>query len=149
MMRTSASCGRGPKVGDGENAPTHTKGMRMIKSGKRLAAVAVFAAAAVAPIAGAPSASAGTNGQQVAVSTYYSDKVYICGYNPSNNWVCSGWFNTPGTGYSELHNYWWKGTIDITGYNNDDGGYHYASCQVPVSQSGDVTYCNGRSNKLL
>ena len=116
----------------------------------RKAAIAVAALGAAAlPLTGATAASAGTNGQQVAVSTYYSDKVQVCGHNQNNAWVCTGYFNTPGTGYTGRAGYWYKGQVTITGVRNSPHQVRTAYCNIPVSQSGDWSYCNGRSNRTL
>jgi hypothetical protein len=112
-----------------------------------LACTALMAAGL--PLLGTGIASAGTNGQQVAVSTWYSDEVYVCGDNQNGDYTCSNWFATPGTGYTELPNSWWKGEIFITGYDETNGQYYYATFTVPVSMSGNVYDCNGRTGKIL
>ncbi|MGW7819992.1 hypothetical protein ACWGLF_18025 [Streptomyces puniciscabiei] len=119
-------------------------------TGIRKLTVAVAAVGVlVAPLVGATTAQAGSNGQQVKVSTYYSDEVDVCGYNQNGNYACTGWFATPGSGYTGVAGYWFHGTVDISGLNDDTGKERYATCNVPTSQSGNWTYCDGRSNRSL
>ncbi|MFJ5532959.1 hypothetical protein [Streptomyces sp. NPDC093261] len=94
-------------------------------------------------------AQAGTNGQQVAVSTWHSDKARVCGYNQHNKYACTPWFRTPGSGYYGAPGYWFAGTVLITGVNEVTGHAYKATCGVPKSQSGNWTYCDGRSHKTL
>ena len=116
---------------------------------RKLAVSAAAIGALAAPIVGATIAQAGTNGQQVAVSTYYSDEVDVCGYNQNGTHTCTGWFATPGSGYTGRAGYWFKGTVDIYGLNDNTGTQRHVTCNVPTSQSGNWTYCDGRSNKAL
>lgn len=101
---------------------------------------------AVGPIA-TPADYAST---QVAVSTYWSDDVHICGDDQYGDWVCSPQFNTPGTGRTTLWNWWWeKGTVvQIWGKDETHHKGYRMDCALP-SLSPSVVYCDGRSNREL
>jgi hypothetical protein len=77
----------------------------------------------------------GTNGQQVYIYNGASTAVTICGTNQNNNYVC-GSASTARNAYNYFPNWWWKYTITI--YGNDGWTLR---CNVPVSQSGNWTYC--------
>ncbi|MEZ0113841.1 hypothetical protein ABH920_007875 [Catenulispora sp. EB89] len=121
-----------------------------MKRSKKLAATLTAVATIALPVVAAGTASAGTNGQQVAVSTWYSDEVKICGTNQNNKPnVCTPKFSVPGSSYVGLKGWWYKGWVTITGYDNDNGSVRTARCYIPASQSGDWVYCDGRDNKTL
>jgi hypothetical protein len=82
-----------------------------------------------------PEISAGSNGQQVYIANGASTEVEICGTNQNNKGVCGYWYTTPNA-YNYFSGWWWKYTITI--YGNDGWALR---CSVPVSQSGNWTYC--------
>ncbi|MER6029828.1 hypothetical protein [Streptomyces sp. NPDC001851] len=94
-------------------------------------------------------AQAGTNGQQVAVSTWHSDKARVCGYNQNHTYACTPWFSTPGSGWYGVAGYWFKGDVFITGVNAVTGAARHVTCNIPKSQSGDWTLCDGRRHRDL
>ncbi|MFC0844010.1 hypothetical protein ACFH04_09845 [Streptomyces noboritoensis] len=106
-------------------------------------------AAATGVMASSGSASAGSNGQQVRVSTYYSDYARVCGVNQHGVHVCTPWFDTPGSGYHGQTGWWFKGRTTIEGVNADNGQHRKVTISVPVSQSGDWVSYNGRSSRTL
>lgn len=101
------------------------------------------------PMTGVTTAQAAVPSLEIAVSTRYSDKVAICGYNQYRQYVCSPYFKTPGKGYTKLANWWWqkKNAVTIYGINTDTGGRHEMDC--PVSGNRNPFQCDGRSNKEL
>ncbi|MFD4635395.1 hypothetical protein ACFVYR_37575 [Streptomyces sp. NPDC058284] len=113
------------------------------------AATAVLAGAIAVPVAGAATASAGTNGQQVQVSTYYSDRAKVCGTDQNGSHVCTGWFQTPGSGYYGVPGYWFKGKATIHGINDNTGTKRQVDVTVPKSQSGNWWSYDGRAHKTL
>lgn len=107
-----------------------------------VAAATVLSGAALVTAAGP--ASAGTNGQQVSVSTRYSDQIRVCGYNQADSWVCTGLIDSPNY-WTGVGGWWWKGTVVLYGIeHNPNHTYvtYSATCNVPVSQSDDWTYCD-------
>ena len=105
------------------------------------------------PLAGAASAQTadaqGRNGQQIMVSTHFSDAVEICGDNQNGKWVCSPVFRTPGNGYTKLRGWWWKGTVAISGYNDNSSKVRHMNCEVHEEEYSDWTQCNGQKRKRL
>ncbi|MEO6087209.1 MAG: hypothetical protein ABIQ18_29270, partial [Umezawaea sp.] len=107
---------------------------------------ATTALAGVGLLVGAGPASAADNGQQVSISTRYSDYVTLCGLNQDSAYICTGWVPTPNY-WTTVNSWWWKGEVDITGRqvdtaNGNNNVYRYGVCWVPVAQPGDVTYCD-------
>ncbi|GHC65051.1 hypothetical protein [Streptomyces cinnamoneus] len=116
---------------------------------RKFAVAAAAVGVVVAPMAAAGTAHAGSNGQHVAVSTYYSDRAQICGTNQNGDSACTSWFKTPGNGYTKVSGYWWKGKVYIYGVNDNTGKQRIMECIVPKKQSSDWYYCDGRSHKEL
>ncbi|MFE5714116.1 hypothetical protein ACFQ7J_25265 [Streptomyces sp. NPDC056501] len=108
-----------------------------------VAAATVLSGAALITAAGP--AAAGTNGQQVSVSTRYSDQIRVCGYNQADSWVCTDLINSPNY-WTSVGGWWWKGTVVIYGVQYDTPSRTHvtraAQCYVPPSQSGDWTNCD-------
>lgn len=103
----------------------------------------MFGAVVAPPSAHAASMTpAGSNGQQLAISTY-SNSVIIDGYNQSGSHVrvC---VNTPAVppNYNGLYGYWWKGNVYIYFYRNTGCSNYKGSVvtYVPTSQNGDWWY---------
>jgi len=107
--------------------------------------IAGSALAAAALITTAAPATAGTNGQQMAISTRYSDVVQMCGNNQNGVRVCTGWISTPNY-WTKVYGWWWKGEVEFWGIQYDGpGGYEvhrYSYCNVPASQADDWTWCD-------
>ncbi|GGV96809.1 hypothetical protein GCM10015535_66920 [Streptomyces gelaticus] len=106
------------------------------------AAAATLALAGTGLFAGAGSAAAGTNGQQLSFSSSFVDKVYACGSNQNGVRVCSGWRDVSSPTWTDLHGYWWKGAVDVYGLKNGVNYVYAATCYVPEKQSGDWYFCN-------
>lgn len=106
------------------------------------------------PLVGATAAQAATThrggyGQQIAVSTHFSDEVEICGRNQRLEWKCSPHFRTPGKGYTKLRGWWWRGPVTIKGYNDNSSKVRTMKCWVPQESQSDWKECDGRSRKRL
>ncbi|MEU7583552.1 hypothetical protein AB0B50_38940 [Streptomyces sp. NPDC041068] len=114
-----------------------------------LSIAATAAATTMAVVGSAGTASAGTNGQQVKVSTYYSDQISVCGTNHKGHFDCTPRFKVPGKEYRGVAGYWFKGVVDIHGYNSNTGKHRLAHCTVPERQASNWKYCDMRSNKKL
>ncbi|MFE9559402.1 hypothetical protein ACFYOD_39005 [Streptomyces sp. NPDC006703] len=118
------------------------------KLGRKLAVGASVAAAIGAmSFAGADTASAGTNGQMVGVSTRYYPNAQVCGYNQNSVYTCTPWFRA-GSAPRVYPNYWFKGYVYIksgSGGVARKGVYAY----VPVSQNGDYFIYDGFANYTL
>ncbi|WP_329395298.1 hypothetical protein [Streptomyces melanogenes] len=104
-------------------------------------AAAGLGLAAAGLLAGAGTATAGGNGQQVTVSTRWSDQIRICGRNQADEQSCTGWIASPNP-WTPLPGWWWKGELVIQGYQQDTGEYRLGYCDVPTSQSDNWTKCN-------
>jgi hypothetical protein len=92
----------------------------------------------------APVALAGSDGQQLIVSTNAStNSVKISGDNQIGKEVHQT-LNTP-TGTTEDSGYWWENTVEITSYTGTNGSgtdIETVSCDVPVSQGSNWFNCN-------
>ncbi|MGX1886882.1 hypothetical protein [Streptomyces sp. NPDC055287] len=88
---------------------------------------------------------AGSNGQQVAVSTHYSDEISLCGNNQNGDFDCTGYLPSPNQ-WTQVSGWWWKGVVIVYGvrYDTADGSpeYRMAECEVPVRQAADWTWCD-------
>ncbi|KAB7852740.1 hypothetical protein [Streptomyces mobaraensis] len=119
---------------------------RMRKLALALTAVGVVGL----PMTTAATAHADIPSVQVAISTYYSDWVRVCGWNQYDNKVCYNHLDTPGSGYTRLSGWWWQkdSTVTITGTNSNTGAVRNMSCYIPKN-TGNPYYCDGRSRKEL
>ena len=123
-------------------------------AGVALSTIPMSAAASASemsdPTSSPAAAPADLASAEVAVSTYWSDSVHICGVNQYNRSVCSPQFNTPGTGFTLKPGWWWaKGhTVTIWGLDNTHHKGHKAYCSIPYGGE-TVVYCDGRTNRSL
>lgn len=120
---------------------------RSIRTTIGLSAAALVAATGV--MASSGSASAGSNGQQVRVSTYYSDYARVCGPNQHSMHVCTPWLDTPGSGCHGKAGWWFKGRTTIEGVNADTGRHRKVTINVPMSRPSEWVSYNGRSPRTL
>ncbi len=118
-----------------------TRGVSLIRFQKITLSTAGAALAAVGLLAGAGTATAGTSGQQVSVSTRWSDQIRICGRNHVGDAACTGWIATPNA-WTSLPGWWWQGELTIQGYQQETQEYRVGYCDVPPSQPSDWTQCN-------
>lgn len=86
-------------------------------------------------------------GQQITLYTPTDQSAWVCGKNQYDNSVCY-FAKTPGYGLTQIHNWWWKGTVTIANYADPDGKTRYlgnTTCNVvPAAQpTGQWTTCNG------
>ncbi|WP_017239921.1 hypothetical protein [Streptomyces sp. SS] len=108
----------------------------------KLARVLAATALATAGLVGyAGSAAAGTNGQQVTVSTRWSDQIRMCGRNQYDQESCTGWIASPNL-WTPVPGWWWKGEVFIEGWRHDTGESYYGYCDVPPEQASDWTECH-------
>ncbi|GHJ07418.1 hypothetical protein TPA0907_17850 [Micromonospora humidisoli] len=110
----------------------------------RIGRIAVGAAVTVAAVtAAAPPAVAGSNGQQIAFN--YSGPaygfVYLEGYNQSGDWVYSPSIPLDSSGYGQLYGWWWRGFVTVNFYYSNGTWARGSTCNVPIDQWGDWTYC--------
>ncbi|KUJ64931.1 hypothetical protein ACZ90_53425 [Streptomyces albus subsp. albus] len=103
-------------------------------------AAAALAITGAGLLAGAGPAAAGTNGQQLAVSSRWADQLYACGHNQDDRYVCSGWKQSPDF-WTYFPGYWFKGDVTVYGLRNGYNEVLVAKCSVPKSQDGDWSYC--------
>ena len=91
----------------------------------------------------APSAYAGTNGQQIALNAPSQHSVKICGANQRGYSSCRIFNTTYGVNY--IGGYWYVGNVTLTHYADANGQWQLgtSSCYVPRVQTGDWTSCNG------
>ncbi|MFF7441455.1 hypothetical protein [Streptomyces sp. NPDC008122] len=108
---------------------------------RKIARIATAAALATAGVIGyAGSAAAGTNGQQVTISTRWSDQIRMCGRNQADQEACTGWIASPND-WTPVPGWWWKGEITIQGWQSETGEYRIGYCDVPPEQASDWTQC--------
>lgn len=95
-------------------------------------------------IISAPTAFAGSDGQQIIVDSGASTQsVKISGDNQIGEEIHQT-LNTPTTSTSDS-GYWWKGTIKIVSYSGTGGSgspLGSADCDVPVSQGSNWYTCD-------
>jgi hypothetical protein len=90
-------------------------------------------------------AMAGTNGQEVALRTFYGYSAHVCGYNqnshperPNEPKVCS-WVNTSQNAYQApyytyVYGWWWKGPLSIDAYGASGQYLGTFTFNIPTDQ---------------
>ncbi|MFB8089401.1 hypothetical protein [Streptomyces sp. NPDC055992] len=121
---------------------------------KNIAARAAVAAgslalAATGLIAGAGTAAAGSNGQQISYTDHATPglrhSIELYGYN-HNGEESLGCFTINSGGTTQIGGWWWRGDLVVKAYNtsNCTNGYSWGThVAVPYSQSSDWTYVTG------
>jgi hypothetical protein len=120
--------------------------------------IAALASAAIAAVA-APTALAGTRGQQVNVIIPWPiQALQICGHNQNNHWKCTLiTASSTDPRYQQqvawpINNWWWQGKINIRGWKTYNPSQPartraLAHCWVPASQkNSNWTTCNEAAN---
>jgi hypothetical protein len=100
---------------------------------------------------GAGTASAGMNGQHIAVQGS-QEYAQICGWNQQNSYGCTPVFRTPGTDpVADPNNWWWvsvdaKHPVIINGWGKNmvPWGTSPERCYPPKKSAVDTTLCHAK-----
>jgi hypothetical protein len=111
---------------------------------RSLFTICLLALFLVGSVVSSPKAYAGSNGQQLAVTTYTEGySLLIVGHNQNGDNIAPCFNISPRQTTWYIFGYWWKGTVDIFLLNGSCGSgsvIAHTSTYVPWSQSGDWWY---------
>lgn len=121
-----------------------------IKGFRLFALVVAICAIVVGSFTTADSAHAGTNGQQLSVTTYYTRYLRISGTNqngqkvqwPSYGPLAPSKIQPDPYRKTSVSGWWWVGTVTIAVSTSPSGPWQYCTVNVPKSQSDDWVYAN-------